>query len=413
MTPAVNSLLFQEILNDDLSKMNIQMNLSDILNKGRPKDNNRSNQGKPKENTSNPKNKHKNVSSKSVSSSSRTPSNISKSSSKTPPPNLLYSRNTSKTFLTKPDLSKTRPVASPGVVSPAGSSILNVTQGSRVKISPNIIPAQKINNKTFAMPPKAPTTFVEPTGRAHRRSKPFILETEPVVPIPPISPPPPDTLSSSFDEFNVSAWDFLDVDEDLLALKDEPVLDIKSPKRKPLNSPDKSPVKRVKLNSPRKSPLLFKDNCTGARLAGVSRNLNTTFDNVISEKKIAPEASVANKVGAAVVQSVHRSVSAKSAGSVVARPLSEAGPSVEYSASEIEGIYRQADKLLDLDDDTDSVESHYSLMKGPGSLGLLPSTPSFTNSTPPSFANCSLAESPMKQTHSTVEQGKHVQMKAK
>ena len=344
--------------------MNIQMNLSDILKKDKGKDHRHS---KPKS-----KNKEKT----SLSESSKTPNNISKTSSKTPPSNTLYSRNSSKTFLTKPDLSKSRVVTSPtGVItSPAGASILNVTQGSVTKASKTVVnvdmmpsstqPAQLINNKTFAVPSKAisNTTFVEPKGRAQRRSKPFISDP------PPLSP---SHLSSSFDEFNVSTWDFLD--EDLLALKDEPV--DKSPKRKPVNSPDKSPtVKRVKLNSPlKKSPLQFRENCTGARLAGVTRNLNTTFDKVTPADK--------------------RTIIAYN---------NKPGPSVKYSVAKLHPRTNMVQEVESVTD-TDSVE--FSLMKGPESMGLLPCTPPLPF-TPPHLANCSLAESPMKTQHSTIEQGK-------
>ena len=63
-------------------------------------------------------------------------------------------------------------------------------------------------------------------------------------------------ISSSFDEFNLSAWDFLEVDKDLLASVEKDAKK-ESPKRKSM-SPRKSSSKKQKIGSPAKSPLKFK-----------------------------------------------------------------------------------------------------------------------------------------------------------
>ena len=65
-------------------------------------------------------------------------------------------------------------------------------------------------------------------------------------------------ISSSFDEFNLSAWDFLEVDKDLLASIDKETKK-ESPKRKSV-SPRKSSAKKQRIGSPAKSPLKFKTN---------------------------------------------------------------------------------------------------------------------------------------------------------
>ena len=87
-------------------------------------------------------------------------------------------------------------------------------------------------------------------------------------------------LSSTFDELNISAWDFLTVDLDLV---NDSKQTVPSPKRKIIKNTTKSPIKKLKSsNSPKKSPvkmhsLQFKF-VSNYKAESISRNLNTRLD---------------------------------------------------------------------------------------------------------------------------------------
>ena len=87
-------------------------------------------------------------------------------------------------------------------------------------------------------------------------------------------------ISSQFDEFNLSAWDFLDIDKDLLAMSDKDSK-IPSPKRKTI-SPRKSSSKKLKPGSPSKSPLKFRKNCDMPITSPIQKVLNFEDDNQFS-----------------------------------------------------------------------------------------------------------------------------------